>query len=93
MCVCVCLLAFKQQLQAPVFLLFLECVWQLLQQHSPAFQFSETYLTVLSDSLHVPIFSTFLFNSAQQRIVSMTTVWLLVQLAKTSMNPQSISEF
>ncbi|XP_078141559.1 myotubularin-related protein 12 [Centroberyx gerrardi] len=48
---------------SPVFLLFLECVWQLLQQYGPAFQFSETYLTVLSDSIHVPVFSTFLFNS------------------------------
>ncbi|KAJ8405563.1 hypothetical protein AAFF_G00315430 [Aldrovandia affinis] len=53
--------------QSPVFLLFLECVWQLLQQHGPAFQFSETYLTVLSDSVHVSIFSTFLFNSPHQR--------------------------
>ncbi|XP_031426536.1 myotubularin-related protein 12 [Clupea harengus] len=62
----------KEHLQAPVFLLFLECVWQLLQQHSPAFQFSETYLTVLSDSVHVPVFSTFLFNSAQQRVQMIT---------------------
>ncbi|XP_062873968.1 myotubularin-related protein 12 [Trichomycterus rosablanca] len=53
--------------QSPIFLLFLECVWQLVQQHSAAFQFSETYLTVLSDSIHVPVFSTFLFNSAYQR--------------------------
>nr|XP_006626851.1 PREDICTED: myotubularin-related protein 12 [Lepisosteus oculatus] len=53
--------------QSPVFLLFLECVWQLLQQHTPAFQFSETYLTVLSDSIHVPLFSTFLFNSLCQK--------------------------
>uniref|UniRef100_A0A8C2E7S8 Myotubularin-related protein 12 n=1 Tax=Cyprinus carpio TaxID=7962 RepID=A0A8C2E7S8_CYPCA len=52
---------------SPVFLLFLECVWQLVQQHSPAFQFSETYLTVLSDSVHMPVFSTFLFNSAHHR--------------------------
>ncbi|KAJ8285163.1 hypothetical protein GJAV_G00023020 [Gymnothorax javanicus] len=56
-----------KEFQAPVFLLFLECVWQLLQQHGPAFQFSETYLTVLSDSLYVPVFSTFLFNSPDHR--------------------------
>ncbi|XP_076125903.1 myotubularin-related protein 12 [Alosa pseudoharengus] len=62
----------KEHLQTPVFLLFLECVWQLLQQHSPAFQFSETYLTVLSDSVHVPVFSTFLFNSVQQKVSMMT---------------------
>ncbi|XP_030627917.1 LOW QUALITY PROTEIN: myotubularin-related protein 12 [Chanos chanos] len=57
----------EKECQSPVFLLFLECVWQLVQQHSPAFQFSETYLTVLSDSIHVPIFSTFLFNSAHHK--------------------------
>lgn len=51
----------------PVFLLFLDCVWQLQQQHGPAFEFTETYLTVLSDSLYLPIFSTFFFNSQQQR--------------------------
>ncbi|XP_023689590.1 myotubularin-related protein 12 [Paramormyrops kingsleyae] len=53
----------KEQSQAPVFLLFLESVWQLQQQYPPAFQFSETYLTVLSDSIDVSVFSTFLFNS------------------------------
>ncbi|XP_007895352.1 myotubularin-related protein 12 isoform X2 [Callorhinchus milii] len=53
--------------EVPVFLLFLECVWQLHQQHTPAFEFTETYLTILSDSLYIPIFSTFLFNSPQQR--------------------------
>ncbi|KAK7164859.1 hypothetical protein R3I94_003295 [Phoxinus phoxinus] len=56
-----------KECHSPVFLLFLECVWQLVHQHSPAFQFSETYLTVLSDSVHVPVFSTFLFNSAHHR--------------------------
>ncbi|KAJ8396594.1 hypothetical protein AAFF_G00016600 [Aldrovandia affinis] len=60
----------EKELQSPVFLLFLECVWQLLQQHGPAFQFSETYLTVLSDSVNVAIFSTFLFSSPYQRVTS-----------------------
>ncbi|XP_041038619.1 myotubularin-related protein 12 isoform X3 [Carcharodon carcharias] len=53
--------------EAPVFLLFLECVWQLLQQYPPAFEFTETYVTILSDSMFIPIFSTFLFNSPWQR--------------------------
>uniref|UniRef100_A0AAY5KLZ3 Myotubularin-related protein 12 n=1 Tax=Esox lucius TaxID=8010 RepID=A0AAY5KLZ3_ESOLU len=57
----------KVESQSPVFLLFLECVWQLHQQHGPAFQFSETYLTVLSDSVHVPVFATFLFNNDSHR--------------------------
>ncbi|XP_067888071.1 myotubularin-related protein 12 isoform X2 [Heterodontus francisci] len=53
--------------EVPVFLLFLECVWQLLQQHPPAFEFTETYMTILSDSMYIPIFSTFLFNSPHQK--------------------------
>ncbi|XP_078251043.1 myotubularin-related protein 12 isoform X1 [Rhinoraja longicauda] len=53
--------------EAPVFLLFLECVWQLLQQYPPAFEFTETYMTILSDSMYIPIFSTFLFNSPFQK--------------------------
>uniref|UniRef100_A0A8C7C9J4 Myotubularin-related protein 12 n=1 Tax=Oncorhynchus kisutch TaxID=8019 RepID=A0A8C7C9J4_ONCKI len=57
----------KDKVESPVFLLFLECVWQLQQQHGPAFQFSETYLTVLSDSIHVPVFTTFLFNNDGHR--------------------------
>ncbi|KAM3937818.1 myotubularin-related protein 12 [Leptodactylus fuscus] len=53
--------------EAPVFLLFLDCVWQLVHQYPLAFEFSETYLTVLSDSINIPIFSTFFFNSAYQK--------------------------
>ncbi|KAJ7404606.1 Myotubularin-related protein 12 [Pitangus sulphuratus] len=56
--------------EAPVFLLLLNCVWQLVQQYPPAFEFTETYLTVLSDSLYVPVFSTFFFNSQHQRDIS-----------------------
>ncbi|XP_053155132.1 myotubularin-related protein 12 isoform X2 [Hemicordylus capensis] len=53
--------------EAPVFLFFLDCVWQLLQQYPQAFEFTETYLTVLSDSLYIPIFSTFFFNSPHHK--------------------------
>uniref|UniRef100_A0ABM5FU86 Myotubularin-related protein 12 n=1 Tax=Pogona vitticeps TaxID=103695 RepID=A0ABM5FU86_9SAUR len=57
--------------EAPVFLLFLDCVWQLVEQYPPAFEFSETYLTVLSDCLYIPVFSTFFFNSQHQRDTTM----------------------
>ncbi|XP_069076567.1 myotubularin-related protein 12 isoform X2 [Pleurodeles waltl] len=53
--------------EVPVFLLFLDCVWQLVQQYPIAFEFTETYLTVLSDSVYIPIFSTFFFNSPFQK--------------------------
>ncbi|KAE8636583.1 hypothetical protein XENTR_v10003048 [Xenopus tropicalis] len=57
----------KNENEAPVFLLFLDCVWQLVQQYPLAFEFTETYLTVLSDSINIPIFSTFFFNSPWQK--------------------------
>uniref|UniRef100_A0ACB8EP61 Myotubularin- protein 12 n=1 Tax=Sphaerodactylus townsendi TaxID=933632 RepID=A0ACB8EP61_9SAUR len=58
--------------EAPVFLLFLDCVWQLVQQYPPAFEFTETYLTVLSDCLYIPIFSTFFFNCQHQQDTAAT---------------------
>lgn len=54
-------------LQSPLFMLFLDCVWQMMNQYPAAFEFTEAYLTVLSDSMWVPLFSTFLFNSPRQR--------------------------
>ncbi|CAJ0959360.1 unnamed protein product [Ranitomeya imitator] len=65
--------------EAPVFLLFLDCVWQLVHQYPLAFEFSETYLTVLSDSINIPIFSTFFFNSAYQRD---THKWVRARVSK-----------
>lgn len=53
--------------QSPLFLLFLNCVWQLMEQYPAAFEFTEMYLTVLSDSMWIPVFSTFLFNCPRQR--------------------------
>jgi myotubularin-related protein 10/11/12 len=56
--------------QSPVFLVFLDCVWQLMQQYPTAFQFSETYLTTIWDSAHISIFDTFLFNCEHDRIIA-----------------------
>lgn len=53
--------------QSPLFMLFLDCVWQMINQYPAAFEFTETYLTVLSDSMWIPLFSTFLFNSPKQQ--------------------------
>lgn len=58
--------------QAPLFMLFLDCVWQMMNQYPAAFEFTETYLTVLGDSMWIPLFSTFLFNSPKQRTQHLT---------------------
>ncbi|XP_034052908.1 LOW QUALITY PROTEIN: myotubularin-related protein 10 [Gymnodraco acuticeps] len=53
--------------ESPLFLLFLDCVSQMMSQYPAAFEFTESYLTVLSDSMWIPLFSTFLFNSSKQQ--------------------------
>ncbi|XP_068141283.1 LOW QUALITY PROTEIN: myotubularin-related protein 10-B [Drosophila tropicalis] len=58
---------FHDSEQSPVFLLFLDCVWQLLQQFPDEFEFTQTYLTTLWDSCFMPIFDTFQFDNQAQR--------------------------
>lgn len=54
--------------QSPVFLLFLDCVWQLQNQFPTAFEFSETYLTTVFDSCHTSFFDTFIFDCERDRL-------------------------
>lgn len=63
--------------QSPLLLLFLDCVWQLLQQFPTEFEFTETYLTTLWDASHVSIFDTFLFDCERDRYLA-TTVCIFV---------------
>ena len=53
-------------MQGPVFLLFLDCTWQLLQQFPSAFEFTEIYLTALWDSVTLGIFSNFLHSTSHK---------------------------
>ncbi|XP_053225358.1 myotubularin-related protein 11 [Podarcis raffonei] len=53
--------------ESPVFLLFLDCTWQLLQQFPGSFQFTEAYLVALHESSYVPFSNTFLFNCQWER--------------------------
>lgn len=53
--------------EAPVFLLFLDCVWQLWSQYPSLFQLTDDFLLALHDSVHLPLFSTFLANCQRER--------------------------
>ncbi|XP_055537349.1 myotubularin-related protein 10-B [Wyeomyia smithii] len=53
--------------RSPLFLLFLDCVWQLLQQFPEEFEFSETFLTSVWDCVFLPVFDTFQFNCETDR--------------------------
>lgn len=67
-----------------------------MNQYPAAFEFTETYLTVLSDSMWIPLFSTFLFSGPRQHAqvlkVSMTYfIWsfdylyLYMEMQQTTM--------
>ncbi|NWX38518.1 MTRAA protein, partial [Notiomystis cincta] len=53
--------------EAPVFLLFLDCTWQLLRQFPADFGFTEAFLLALHDSSFSPYFSTFRSSCQRQR--------------------------
>ncbi|NWS12171.1 MTRAB protein, partial [Pachyramphus minor] len=53
--------------ESPVFLLFLDCTWQLLRQFPADFGFTEAFLLALHDSSFSPYFSTFRFSCQRQR--------------------------
>lgn len=54
--------------RSPIFLQFLDCVWQIMQQFPNAFEFNENFLITVLDNSYSCLFGTFLCNSEQQRI-------------------------
>ncbi|KAL5011392.1 hypothetical protein ScPMuIL_009943 [Solemya velum] len=53
--------------RSPVFLQFIDCVWQMTNQFPNAFEFNEHFLITILDHLYSCLFGTFLYNSDQQR--------------------------
>ncbi|XP_064607720.1 myotubularin-related protein 2-like isoform X2 [Liolophura sinensis] len=54
--------------RSPVFLQFIDCVWQMTKQYPNAFEFNEHFLITILDHLYSCLFGTFLFNCEQQRV-------------------------
>lgn len=61
----------KQKWEAPVFLLFLDCVWQIHRQFACSFEFNEQFLIMLFEHAYASQFGTFLGNSENERLVRM----------------------
>ncbi|KAJ8267422.1 hypothetical protein COCON_G00125940 [Conger conger] len=57
----------REESPAPVFLLFLDSVWQLWAQFPSYFQLTEEYLLALQDSTHLPLYSTYLHDCQRER--------------------------
>lgn len=53
--------------EAPIFVQFLDCVYNIMKQFPCSFQFNEEFLVAIVDHLYSCRFGTFLFNSEKER--------------------------
>ncbi|XP_053271941.1 myotubularin-related protein 1a isoform X1 [Pleuronectes platessa] len=53
--------------RSPLFIQFIDCVWQMTRQFSAAFEFNELFLITVLDHLYSCLFGTFLYNSEEER--------------------------
>ncbi|KAF5906531.1 myotubularin-related protein 9, partial [Clarias magur] len=82
----------KPRNEAPVFLLFLDCVWQILRQFPCSFQFNEHFLITLFEHAYASQFGTFLGNSASER-VKLELYQKTVSLWSWMNRPQELERF
>lgn len=54
--------------RSPVFLQFIDCVYQVTLQFPYAFQFNEYFLITILDHLYSCLFGTFLYNTEKERV-------------------------
>ncbi|XP_026090095.1 myotubularin-related protein 1b isoform X3 [Carassius auratus] len=54
--------------RSPLFVQFIDCVWQMTRQFPSAFEFNEVFLITVLDHLYSCLFGTFLYNSDQERV-------------------------
>ncbi|PRD25968.1 UNVERIFIED_CONTAM: Myotubularin-related protein 2 [Trichonephila clavipes] len=62
--------------RSPVFVQFIDCIWQMTRKFPNAFEFNEHFLITILDHLYSCLFGTFLCNSENQRDIKNRTVSL-----------------
>lgn len=77
---------------SPIFLQFIDCVWQLQKQFPREFQFNEQFLLALITHTYSCRFGTFLYNSEKERkeaqAIELTeSVWSLLCSQSKFQNP------
>ena len=55
--------------RSPVFLQFLDAIWQLMQQFPASFEFTEDLLVLIMEHLYSSRFGTFLLNSDKVKTI------------------------
>ncbi|KAF2073592.1 hypothetical protein CYY_005109 [Polysphondylium violaceum] len=61
--------SYSDSQRSPIFLQFIDCVFQLMNQYYDFFEFNETYLITILDALYSCQFGTFLYNNDKERSV------------------------
>ncbi|XP_031458541.1 myotubularin isoform X1 [Phasianus colchicus] len=74
--------------RSPIFLQFIDCVWQMSKQFPTAFEFNEQLLITILDHLYSCRFGTFLYNSESVREKEKVTektlsLWSLINSEKS----------
>ncbi|XP_048884933.1 myotubularin-like isoform X2 [Brienomyrus brachyistius] len=79
--------------RSPIFVQFIDCVWQMTKQFPTAFEFNERLLVVILDHLYSCRFGTFLFNcdsarNAHEVKTKTVSLWSLINSEQASyINP------
>nr|XP_021539090.1 myotubularin isoform X3 [Neomonachus schauinslandi] len=73
--------------RSPIFLQFIDCVWQMSKQFPTAFEFNERFLITILDHLYSCRFGTFLYNCEsareKQKVTERTvSLWSLINSNK-----------
>ncbi|XP_062440586.1 myotubularin isoform X3 [Rhea pennata] len=74
--------------RSPIFLQYIDCVWQMSKQFPTAFEFNEQFLITILDHLYSCRFGTFLYNSESVREKEKVTektlsLWSLINSEKS----------
>ena len=54
--------------RSPIFLQFLDCIYQLIVQFPTEFEFNSDYLLFIAKNYNVNLFGTFMFNNEEERL-------------------------
>jgi len=83
--------------RSPIFLQFIDCVWQLKQQFPTCFEFNQLFLATVMDAVYSCLYGTFLFNSQKEREKAQVkaktmSLWTFIDLEKPKYVDRSFRE-
>lgn len=67
----------SDQDRSPIFLQFIDAVWQIMQQNSKVFEFNEKFLLTILNNMYTCQFGTFLYNNECEREKHVTSYLIL----------------